>query len=81
MIGSAATFAAVLPGLLVAHTIADHWIQTGYQAACKGLPGWPGHTARAAQWLGGSGAGPGFITFLCEEIGNVPGPGVCVRAV
>jgi hypothetical protein len=48
MTGPAATFAAVLPGLLVAHTVADHWIQTGHQAARKGLPGWSGRKACAA---------------------------------
>jgi hypothetical protein len=30
------TFAGVLGGLLVAHQVADHWVQTGHQAATKG---------------------------------------------
>lgn len=40
-------FAVVLPTLLVAHNVADHWIQTGHQAACKGSHGWPGRLACA----------------------------------
>ncbi|QIZ33937.1 DUF3307 domain-containing protein [Saccharopolyspora sp. ASAGF58] len=39
---AAVTFAAVLPSLLVAHNVADHWVQTGHQAACKGRPDWVG---------------------------------------
>ncbi len=39
---SAVTFAAVLPALLVAHNVADHWVQTGHQAAEKGRPDWSG---------------------------------------
>lgn len=34
--------------LLVAHTVADHWVQTDAQARNKGLPGWPGRRACAA---------------------------------
>ncbi|MGH3985898.1 MAG: DUF3307 domain-containing protein [Pseudonocardiaceae bacterium] len=44
----AVTFAAVLPALLVAHNVADHWLQTDRQATNKGLPGWAGRTACAA---------------------------------
>jgi hypothetical protein len=44
-LASAVTFAVVLPALLVAHTVADHWVQTSRQAAGKGLPGWPGRRA------------------------------------
>jgi hypothetical protein len=40
-----ATFAAVLVSLLVGHQVADHWIQTGAQAADKGRPGWAGRLA------------------------------------
>lgn len=41
----AATYAAVLVTLLVAHHVADHWVQTERQAADKGAPGWPGRWA------------------------------------
>jgi hypothetical protein len=41
----AATFAAVLAALHVAHTVADHWVQTQHQADTKGRPGWPGRLA------------------------------------
>jgi hypothetical protein len=43
--GAAVTFAVVLPALLVAHTVADHWVQTDHQAGHKGLPGWAGRWA------------------------------------
>lgn len=33
---NAGTFAAVAVGLLIAHRVADHWVQTGHQAALKG---------------------------------------------
>lgn len=48
MTGAAVTFAVLLPALLVAHNVADHWVQTDHQAANKGLPGWPGRRACAA---------------------------------
>lgn len=43
--GSAVTFAVLLPALLVAHNVADHWLQTDHQAQHKGLPGWRGRRA------------------------------------
>lgn len=44
----AAAFAAVALALLVAHQVADHWVQTSHQAGHKGRPGWPGRIACAA---------------------------------
>ncbi|MER7011512.1 DUF3307 domain-containing protein [Saccharopolyspora sp. NPDC000359] len=44
-LASAVTFAAVLPSLLVAHNVADHWVQTSHQAATKGRPDWAGRWA------------------------------------
>lgn len=44
----AATFAALAVALLVAHQVADHWVQTSHQAAHKGRPGWAGRAACAA---------------------------------
>lgn len=41
------TFAVVAVGMLVAHQVADHWVQTTAQATRKGLPGWPGRLACA----------------------------------
>ncbi|WP_033439382.1 DUF3307 domain-containing protein [Saccharothrix sp. NRRL B-16314] len=35
-LATAVTFAATLPALLVAHNVADHWVQTEAQAAHKG---------------------------------------------
>lgn len=40
-------FAATLPTLLVAHTVADHWVQTERQATGKHAAGWPGRLACA----------------------------------
>lgn len=45
MSAAAVTFAVVLPALLVAHNVADHWVQTNHQAATKGQRG---HAGRAA---------------------------------
>lgn len=45
MTGSAVTFAAVLAGLLVAHDVADHWVQTDAQAVGKGRRGRVGRRA------------------------------------
>lgn len=45
---AAVTFAVVLPALLVAHTVADHWVQTGHQAAVKGQRDWSGRWACVA---------------------------------
>jgi hypothetical protein len=42
---AAASFAAVSVGLLIAHNVADHWVQTDGQARDEGLPGWPGRKA------------------------------------
>lgn len=39
---SAVTFAATLPALLVAHHVADHWVQTSHQAGNKHRPDWTG---------------------------------------
>lgn len=46
-VDAAITFATTLPALLVAHTVADHWIQTDHQACTKGKAGWPGRLACA----------------------------------
>lgn len=48
----AVCFAVLLPTLLVAHNIADHWVQTSEQAAAKGLPGWEGRLACALHVVG-----------------------------
>ncbi|MBO0847840.1 MAG: DUF3307 domain-containing protein [Pseudonocardia sp.] len=48
---AAVVVAVVLPVLLVAHTVADHWVQTDHQAVTKGRPGWPGRRACAAHCL------------------------------
>lgn len=45
---TAAGFAAVAVTLYAAHQASDYWVQTGRQAARKGLAGWPGRRACAA---------------------------------
>lgn len=45
---AAVTFAVLLPGVLVAHQVADHWVQTSDQAGTKGQPGWAGRVACAS---------------------------------
>jgi hypothetical protein len=44
-LNTAVTFAATLPALLVAHNVADHWIQTSHQAATKGQRSHEGRVA------------------------------------
>ncbi|GAA4866754.1 DUF3307 domain-containing protein [Saccharopolyspora rosea] len=39
---SAVTFGVVLPSLLVAHNVADHWVQTSHQSGHKHLRSWTG---------------------------------------
>ena len=43
----AVSFAVLLPALLVAHNVADHWVQTSHQACNKGRAGWAGWVACA----------------------------------
>lgn len=47
-LSEAVTFAATLPALLVAHHVADHWVQTSHQAAMKGQRGAAGRLACGA---------------------------------
>ena len=42
------TFAATFAALYAAHQVADHWVQTQYQADTKGQPGPRGRAACAA---------------------------------
>ncbi|MGW4467451.1 DUF3307 domain-containing protein [Micromonospora sp. NPDC004704] len=47
-----ATIAAVFAALYAAHMVADHWVQTDWQACTKGLPGWSGRIACIAHVTG-----------------------------
>ena len=51
-IAPAVTFSAVAIALLIAHQVADHWVQSSHQAMHKGLPGWCGRRACAAHVFG-----------------------------
>lgn len=49
---AALTFAVTLPALLVAHAVADHWVQRPHQSLHKGDVGWTGRIACAAHVAG-----------------------------
>lgn len=69
MADTAITFACVGLGLLVAHQVADHWVQTSHQAARKGLPGWPGRIACAthvATYTATTAAMVGFLWVVLD---------------
>jgi hypothetical protein len=61
---AAITFATVLLGMLVAHTVADHWIQTDHQAATKGAAGWRGRWACARHVATYTAATAGVVGLL-----------------
>ncbi|GAB2657138.1 hypothetical protein GCM10027271_14610 [Saccharopolyspora gloriosae] len=62
-------FAAVLPALLVAHHVADHWLQTSHQAANKGRPDWLGRFSCAAHVLSYTAATAGTVALLWAVLG------------
>lgn len=47
----ATVFAVIMIAMLVAHQVADHWVQSSHQAAHKGVRGWAGSRACAAHVL------------------------------
>lgn len=51
-------------GLLIAHNVADHWVQTDAQARDKSLPGWPGRLACLAHVASYTGVLTVFAGFL-----------------
>ncbi|MBC8091380.1 MAG: DUF3307 domain-containing protein [Pseudonocardia sp.] len=70
VVGSAAvTFAAVLPALLVAHHVADHWVQTEHQAATKGRRDWTGRVACAAHVTSYTAVTAGTVAVLWWALG------------
>ncbi|MCX2732505.1 DUF3307 domain-containing protein [Saccharopolyspora sp. NFXS83] len=62
-------FAAVLPALLVAHHVADHWLQTSHQAANKGRPDWLGRFSCAKHVLSYTAATAGTVALLWAVLG------------
>lgn len=73
---AAVTFAVVLPALLVAHNVADHWMQTGHQAAVKGVRNWAGRVACAAHVATYTAVTAGVVAVLWALLGlavTVPG--------
>lgn len=66
---SAVTFAATLPGLLVAHNVADHWIQSDHQAVNKGRSGWAGRVACASHVAGYTTATAAAVGVLWVLLG------------
>jgi putative flippase GtrA len=67
----AATFAAYLLALLVAHKVADHWIQTDTQACGKGARGRAGAFACARHVATYTAATSGF-GFLVIAVLHLP---------
>lgn len=66
---SATTFAAVGFGLLVAHNVADHWVQTSHQAGHKGQRGHAGRMAclaHVASYTAVTAATTGLLVWLLD---------------
>lgn len=63
------TFAALLPALLVAHNVADHWVQTEHQAATKGLRDSRGRVACAAHVASYTAVTAGIVAVLWWLLG------------
>ncbi|ASU77282.1 DUF3307 domain-containing protein [Actinopolyspora erythraea] len=66
---TALTFAATLPALLVAHHVADHWVQTSHQASSKGLPGRQGQLVCAKHVASYTAVTAGFVGLLWTLLG------------
>lgn len=66
---SAVTFAATLPALLVAHHVADHWVQTSHQAANKGRPDALGRWSCAKHVLSYTAVTAGTVALLWGVLG------------
>lgn len=85
MSGSAATFAAVFATLFAAHQVADHWVQTEWQAATKGEPGSEGAIACTWHVLTYTATAVVFLSLLdlCTDtnLGAGAVPGLVVSAV
>jgi hypothetical protein len=71
---TAVTFAVLLPALLVAHQVADHWVQTHAQACAKGAPGWPGRRACAAHVATYTAVTAGVVALLWAGLRLPIGP-------
>ncbi|GAA4851283.1 hypothetical protein GCM10025787_38070 [Saccharopolyspora rosea] len=69
MSGAAVAFAATLPTLLVAHNVADHWVQTSHQAALKGRPDWLGRWNCAKHVLSYTGVTSGAVALVWSVLG------------
>ncbi|MEV6607456.1 DUF3307 domain-containing protein [Kutzneria sp. NPDC051319] len=63
-ITAAVTFAVVLGALLVAHNVADHWIQTDHQACTKGGSDWTGRLACLRHVATYTAATAGMVALL-----------------
>jgi hypothetical protein len=61
----------VLPSLLVAHHVADHWVQRAGQSQHKGDPGWSGRMACAAH-VAGYTMVTGLVTALVWWLLRLP---------
>ncbi|MET8756847.1 DUF3307 domain-containing protein [Lentzea sp. NPDC004782] len=71
---SALTFAVVLPALLVAHNVADHWVQTSHQAATKGQHSHAGRIACAMHVLSYTALTAATVLLLWAVLGLAVSP-------
>lgn len=71
----ASTFAAVLSGLLVAHQVADHIVQTDHQDGTKGAPGREGRVACAKHVATYTATTAGTVAVLNRTLGLGIHPG------
>lgn len=73
-ISTAVAFAVILPSLLVAHNVADHWAQTSWQAANKGRAGWLGRKACATHVITYTAATAAAVAFVWGTLGLAISP-------
>lgn len=71
MTPAAGSFAAVWIALFIAHQVGDHWVQTSWQAATKGSPGWLGARACLAHVATYILTAVALVTVACATL-DVP---------
>jgi hypothetical protein len=68
-VSAALIFGPVAFSLLAAHAVADHWVQTGHQAATKGQRGRRGSLACAAHVASYTAVTAGFVALVWAVCG------------
>lgn len=67
----AVTFAVLLPALLVAHNVADHWLQSHHQARHKGLTKREAAELGLARWAGPLACAAHVTTYTATTAATV----------